>query len=136
MLRQSDGSPTSPFTCSPLSVHTCRSCLDIMLASTLLLALASVASASPLTHSLTGRNNDGAPVVDLGRAGKYRGIVQNNGTVEVNKRLCDHIQLLIRFYSLGKAFHTLKLVSSVLHRLATILMSALASCWPITLQRS
>ena len=91
-----------------------------MHASTLLLALASVASASPLTHSLTGRNNDGAPVVDLGKAGKYRGIVQNNGTVEVNNRLCDHIQLLIRFYSLGKAFHTLKLVSSVLHREATI----------------
>lgn len=45
------------------------------------LALATLAVASPF-QPLSERNNDGSPVIDLGRAGRYRGIVQNNGTVK------------------------------------------------------
>ncbi|GAA6006764.1 hypothetical protein JCM10207_009088 [Rhodosporidiobolus poonsookiae] len=45
------------------------------------LALASLAAAAPASSSSSPSTQDGSPVVDLGTAGKYKGTVQNNGTV-------------------------------------------------------
>lgn len=52
-----------------------------------LVLLASFASASPVIQNsgLVERNNDGSPILDLGKAGVFRGIKQNNGTVNVSE---------------------------------------------------
>jgi len=56
-------------------MHIPTSTLAALLAT---LVLASSASAAPAPSYA---NSDGAPVVDLGKNGKWKGTVQNNGTV-------------------------------------------------------
>ncbi|GAA6006753.1 hypothetical protein JCM10207_009083 [Rhodosporidiobolus poonsookiae] len=63
-------------------LHTSLSALlaAFALSSTALAAPASSSSSSS-SHSAALTLQDGSPVIDLGSAGKYKGVVQNNGTV-------------------------------------------------------